>query len=218
MSIKKLVQTGEDRDGVFNVMDGLSFARAINNNADELETETKLDLEIYNTPEAIAKALKEQSGKTGFHTPGGPDDLPTFEEEGAPVNSPSKQEGGIAQIYNEALEPEPEPEPEPGPELEFPNPIPWNKEIEDNDLSEAFGSLINNYEETEESQDFTLKQGDNTFKCYLEALSSNSADIFLKDNPENNHFTITLETDTEMSDTKVVIGEITGFEDLVISR
>lgn len=101
--MKKLVQTGEDNEGVFNVMDGLSFARAINDNATALGTETKLDLEIYNTPEAIAKALKEQAGKIGFHTPGGPDDLPTFEEKGAPVNSPSKQEGGIAQIYNEAL-------------------------------------------------------------------------------------------------------------------
>ncbi len=101
--MKKLVQTGEDNEGVFNVMDGLSFVRAINDNATALGTETKLDLEIYNTPEAIAKALKEQTGKIGFHTPGGPDDLPTFEEKGAPVDSPSEQKGGVAQIYNEAL-------------------------------------------------------------------------------------------------------------------
>lgn len=102
--MKKLVQTGEDSEGVFNVMDGLSFVRAMNENADELGTSTKLDLENYNTPEAIAKALKEQAGKTGYHTPGGPDDLPTFEETGAPIYSPSEQKGGIAQVYNEAIE------------------------------------------------------------------------------------------------------------------
>lgn len=103
MSIKKLVQTGENNEGEFKVMDGLSFARALNNNADELETTTKVDLAVHNTPEALRKAMKEQSGKIGFHTPGGPDDLPTSEQ------TVSEQKGGVAQIYNEALKPEPEP-------------------------------------------------------------------------------------------------------------
>ena len=72
--------------------------------------------------------------------------------------------------------------------------------------------------ETEQSQDFTLKQGNNTFKCYLEATSNNSADIFLKDNPENNYFDIILEVDGETGDATITIGEITGFEDLIVGR
>lgn len=215
--MKKLIQTGVDNEGVFNVMDGLSFARAINENADELSTETKLDLEVHNTPEALAKAFKEQAGKIGFHTPGGPDDLPTFEEEGAPINSPSELAGGVAQIYNEAIEGD-DPEPEPEPELEFPNPIPWNKEIKDDVLGGSFNNLINDCVETEQSQDFILKQGNNTFECYLEATSNNSADIFLKDNPENNYFNITLDVDAETGDTTITIVEITGFEDLIVGR
>ena len=102
--MKKLVQTGEDNNGVFNIMDGLSFVQAFNENADELGTSTKLDLEVHNTPEAVVKALREQTGKGGYHTPGGPDDLPTFEEQGAPKDSPSELKGGIAQEYNEAIE------------------------------------------------------------------------------------------------------------------
>lgn len=102
--MKKLVQTGEDKNGVFNVMDGLSFVQAFNENADELGTSTKLDLEVHNTPEAVVKALREQTGKGGYYTPGGPDDLPTFEEQGAPKDSPSELKGGIAQEYNEAIE------------------------------------------------------------------------------------------------------------------
>ena len=215
--MKKLIQTGVDNEGVFNVMDGLSFARAMNENADELSTETKLDLEVHNTPEALAKAFKEQAGKIGFHTPGGPDDLPTFEEEGAPIDSPSELAGGVAQIYNEAIEGD-DPEPEPEPELEFPNPIPWNKEIKDDVLGGSFNNLINDCMETEQSQDFILKQGNNTFECYLEATSNNSADIFLKDNPENNYFNITLDIDAETGDTTITIGEITGFEDLIVGR
>lgn len=215
--MKKLIQTGVDNEGVFNVMDGLSFARAMNENADELSTETKLDLEVHNTPEALAKAFKEQAGKIGFHTPGGPDDLPTFEEEGAPIDSPSELAGGVAQIYNKAIEGD-DPEPEPEPELEFPNPIPWNKEIKDDVLGGSFNNLINDCMETEQPQDFTLKQGNNTFKCYLEATSSNSADIFLKDNPENNYFNITLNINAETGDTTITIGEITGFEDLIVGR
>ena len=215
--MKKLIQTGVDNEGVFNVMDGLSFARAMNENADELSTETKLDLEVHNTPEALAKAFKEQAGKIGFHTPGGPDDLPTFEEEGAPIDSPSELAGGVAQIYNEAIEGD-DPEPEPEPELEFPNPIPWNKEIKDDVLGGSFNNLINDCMETEQSQDFILKQGNNTFECYLEATSNNSADIFLKDNPENNYFNITLDIDAETGDTTITIGEITGFEDLIVDR
>ncbi|MBQ2639259.1 MAG: hypothetical protein IJF92_00635 [Bacilli bacterium] len=104
MAIKKLVQTGEDNEGNFNVMDGLSFAQALNNNADELGTETKVDLDTHNTPEHLAKAVKEQIGKTGWHTPGGPDDIPTHEEQGAPVYSPSELKDGLAQIYNKELE------------------------------------------------------------------------------------------------------------------
>lgn len=102
--MKKLVQTGEDNNGVFNVMDGLSFVQAFNENANELGTSTKLDLEVHNTPEAVVKALREQTGKGGYYTPGGPDDLPTFEEQGAPKDSPSELKGGIAQVYNEAIE------------------------------------------------------------------------------------------------------------------
>lgn len=215
--MKKLIQTGVDNEGVFNVMDGLSFARAINENADELSTETKLDLEVHNTPEALAKAFKEQAGKIGFHTPGGPDDLPTFEEQGAPIDSPSELAGGVAQIYNEAIEGD-DPEPEPEPELEFPNPIPWNKEIKDDVLGGSFNNLINDCVETEQSQDFILKQGNNTFECYLEATSNNSADIFLKDNPENNYFNITLDVDAETGDITITIVEITGFEDLIVGR
>jgi len=215
--MKKLIQTGVDNEGVFNVMDGLSFARAMNENADELSTETKLDLEVHNTPEALAKAFKEQAGKIGFHTPGGPDDLPTFEEQGAPIDSPSELAGGVAQIYNKAIEGD-DPEPEPEPELEFPNPIPWNKEIKDDVLGVSFNNLINDYMETEQFQDFILKQGNNTFECYLEATSSNSADIFLKDNPENNYFNIILDIDAETGNTTITIGEITGFEDLIVGR
>ena len=55
--MKKLVQTGEDNNGVFNVMDGLSFVQAFNENANELGTSTKLDLEVHNTPEAVVKAV-----------------------------------------------------------------------------------------------------------------------------------------------------------------
>ena len=103
MAIKRLKQTGEDNQGNFNVMDGLAFARALNNNADELGTTTKVDLAVHNTPEALRKAMKEQSGKIGFHTPGGPDDIFTHAEEGAPVDSPSELKDGLAQIYNKAI-------------------------------------------------------------------------------------------------------------------
>lgn len=109
MAIKKLKQTGEDNNGVYNSMDGLSFARALNNNKEELGTETKVDLDVHNTPEALRKAFKEQAGKIGYHTPGGPDDIFTHEEEGAPVDSPSELKDGLAQIYNKALETPPAP-------------------------------------------------------------------------------------------------------------
>ena len=81
MAIKKLYQNGINEDGQNTIMDGLSFVRAINNNADELGTSTKLDLETHNTPEFIAKALREQTETIreeqiiGYQTPGGPDDL-----------------------------------------------------------------------------------------------------------------------------------------------
>ena len=109
MAIKKLCQNGINEDGENTIMDGLSFVRAINNNADELGTSTKLDLETHNTPEFIAKALREQTETIreeqiiGYQTPGGPDDMPTFEETGAPVNSPSELYDGLAQIYNKEV-------------------------------------------------------------------------------------------------------------------
>ena len=109
MAIKKLYQNGINEDGQNTIMDGLSFVRAINNNADELGTGTKLDLATHNTPEFIAKALREQTEisekvqKIGYQTPGGPDDMPTFEETGAPVNSPSELYDGLAQIYNKEV-------------------------------------------------------------------------------------------------------------------
>lgn len=109
MAIKKLYQNGINEDGQNTIMDGLSFVRAINNNADELGTSTKLDLETHNTPEFIAKALREQTETIreeqiiGYQTPGGPDDMPTHEEEGAPVDSPSELKDGLAQIYNKEV-------------------------------------------------------------------------------------------------------------------
>ena len=109
MAIKKLYQNGINEDGQNTIMDGLSFVRAINNNADELGTSTKLDLETHNTPEFIAKALREQTETTreeqiiGYQTTGRPDDMPTFEETGAPVNSPSELYDGLAQIYNKEV-------------------------------------------------------------------------------------------------------------------
>lgn len=110
MAIKKLYQNGINENGENTIMDGLSFVRAINNNANELGTNTKLDLETHNTPEFIAKALREQTEisektqKIGYQTPGGPDDMPTFaEEEGAPVDSPSELKDGLAQIYNKIV-------------------------------------------------------------------------------------------------------------------
>lgn len=109
MAIKKLYQNGINENGENTIMDGLSFVRAINNNADELGTSTKLDLETHNTPEFIAKALREQTETTreeqiiGYQTPGGPDDMPTHEEEGAPVDSPSELYDGLAQIYNKEV-------------------------------------------------------------------------------------------------------------------
>ena len=112
MAIKKLYQNGINEDGQNTIMDGLSFVRAINNNANELGTNTKLDLETHNTPEFIAKALREQTEisektqKIGYQTPGGPDDMPTHEEEGAPVDSPSELKDGLAQIYNKIVETE----------------------------------------------------------------------------------------------------------------
>lgn len=112
MAIKKLYQNGINENGENTIMDGLSFVRAINNNANELGTNTKLDLETHNTPEFIAKALREQTEisektqKIGYQTPGGPDDMPTHEEEGAPVDSPSELKDGLAQIYNKIVETE----------------------------------------------------------------------------------------------------------------
>lgn len=112
MAIKKLCQNGINENGENTIMDGLSFVRAINNNANELGTNTKLDLETHNTPEFIAKALREQTEisekvqKIGYQTPGGPDDMPTHEEEGAPVDSPSELKDGLAQIYNKIVETE----------------------------------------------------------------------------------------------------------------
>ena len=103
MSIKNLKQTGEDNEGVYNVMDGLSFARALNNNKEELGTSTQVDLDVHNTPAALKNAFREQTGKIGYHTPGGPDDIFTHEEEGTPVNSPSELKDGLAQIYNKAV-------------------------------------------------------------------------------------------------------------------
>lgn len=115
MSIKKLYQNGINEDGQNTIMDGLSFVQAINNNANELGTNTKLDLETHNTPEFIAKALREQTEKQseeqviGYQTPGGPDDIPTFEDNGMAVNSPSFQCDGLAQIYNKKVSEESEP-------------------------------------------------------------------------------------------------------------
>lgn len=104
MAIEKLVQNGVNESGEHTLMTGLDFVRAMNKNAETLGTDTKLDLEVHNTPQCIKKALKEQTGKMGYHTPGGPDDIPTHEEEGAPVDSPSELKGGIAQVYNKAVE------------------------------------------------------------------------------------------------------------------
>lgn len=112
---EKLKQEAILENGDHQVMTGLDFIRALNANADELGTETKLDLDTHNTPEFVVKALREQSEakeksqKISNITPGGPDDVPTFEEEGAPVNSPSKMLDGVVQIYNKAIEGE-EPE------------------------------------------------------------------------------------------------------------
>lgn len=102
--IEKLYLNGIDENGNNVLMDGLGFVRAVNANGKLLKTNTTLDLDTHNTPEHIAKALNEQAkmGKDviNFKTPGGPDDLPTFSETGAPVNSPSELCDNIAQVYN----------------------------------------------------------------------------------------------------------------------
>lgn len=121
--IEKLYLNGIDENGNNVLMDGLGFVRAVNANGKLLKTETTLDLDTHNTPEHIAKALNEQAKMSkdviNFKTPGGPDDLPTFSETGAPVNSPSELCDNIAQVYNtnvdEKLNDSPEEGGQPGP-------------------------------------------------------------------------------------------------------
>lgn len=121
--IEKLYLNGIDENGNNVLMDGLGFVRAVNANGKLLKTNTTLDLDTHNTPEHIAKALNEQAkmGKDviNFKTPGGPDDLPTFSETGAPVNSPSELCDNVAQVYNtnvdEKLNDSPEEGGHPGP-------------------------------------------------------------------------------------------------------
>ena len=210
MSIKKLVQTGENNEGEFKVMDGLSFARALNNNADELETTTKVDLAVHNTPEALRKAMKEQSGKIGFHTPGGPDDLPTSEQ------TVSIQKGGVAQIYNEALEPEPEPTYE----LDF-NQIILEDIGEDSIITQSGENLINLFEslgademqliinsvvKDNERHTFKAKCSDMTIYGEVINISDEIPGVIIYTDAENVKVTIT--TDPEAGDQYVVAEDV----------
>lgn len=218
--MKKLIQTGVDNEGVFNVMDGLSFARAMNENADELSTETKLDLEVHNTPEALAKAFKEQAGKIGFHTPGGPDDLPTFEEEGAPIDSPSELAGGVAQIYNEAIEgddPEPEPEPE-LPTITLVNPLNLDPNLGETCTVEDADDIAGLIEQAGEGEiDVLVKQVGNevSYECKLSATSGDSADVV---NEDDELLTISIETDDITSESIVIAQIESGYSGIIVNR
>lgn len=209
MAIKRLKQTGEDNQGNFNVMDGLAFARALNNNADELGTTTKVDLAVHNTPEALRKAMKEQSGKIGFHTPGGPDDLSTSEQ------TVSIQKGGVAQIYNEALEPEPEPEPA-SPEVTLDNPINREGGAYVDSSVEDLETLIDQSLSSEDIIPVKLTQvGNNViYEAELLATSETECTINMQDELEGT-LALLVDTNVETGDKYIKIVSITGYDNFV---
>ena len=138
------------------------------------------------------------------------EEITTFITPGEKYVDNGKDLNGVVQNYNNNISPKLE--------LILPDEIPWNKEIKDDELGESLSALIIAADELQDNVDFILKQGDNIFDCYLEPTSETSAEIYLKEDPENNYFDIMNETDSESGNTTVIIGEITGFKDLVIGR
>ena len=97
---------------------------------------------------------------------------------------------------------------------ELPDEIPWDGQIKDTNLADVFIAYI--YIATENEFNFILKQGNNEFECYMEPSSELSADIYLKEDPENNQLSISILTDEDDPTVEIMIDK--GFEDLVIGR